>query len=121
MLRNLPLELPRGKRAPTVATRRFSYRESSDKPSSLPSMPGSGDVADGLTRRAATASVWPASVSATTRETPDADEVQAAGPAAARRSHPPDRAGVTSASAEMTVPRPQQASRNRGGRVSEVL
>jgi hypothetical protein len=32
-------------------------------------MPGSGDVADGLTRRAATASVWPASVSATARET----------------------------------------------------
>jgi hypothetical protein len=39
-------------------------------------MPGSGDIADGLTRRAATASVWQASVSATTRETPAAHEPQ---------------------------------------------
>jgi hypothetical protein len=42
----------------------------------LLSMPGSGDVSDGLTRRAATASVWQASVSATTRETPAADDQQ---------------------------------------------
>ena len=40
-------------------------------------MPASGDVADGLTRRAATASVWQASVSVTTRETPAADDEQA--------------------------------------------
>jgi hypothetical protein len=37
------------------------------------------------------------------------DEVQAPGPTAARRSHPPDTAGVTSASAETTVARPVRA------------
>src|SRR4051794_30633297 len=57
---------------------RYGFDATLVPPSALSlSMPGSGDVADGLTRRAATASVWQASVSATTRETPAADETRA--------------------------------------------